>query len=374
MNTKNFIVGGGIVAAIIVGGLLLIPNGVDWDLHIVFFDVGQADAIAIVSKNGDACVIDAGKTNDHGKLIARFLTDTSFNKVDEINHVKLAFATHFDLDHIGGFDALSDAGISFGSIYDQGASSYRDGKLNYSNYLEVTGDMNNNMIEDAGEQNYVRKQAKVGVQWKLGDAKIKCVSARGDTKGNSHDVDIDPLNDNHDENAGSIALLITLGNFEFYTAGDQTSNDWKSNEKDTEIGVVKSGVLGAETDIDVLKVSHHGSDTSTGKEFIQALHPEVAIICSEYTKDKLPKMVSIKQLVDDSAFVYITGNGIHEDSISFAHAKTPEDDGFFPDTSRVRNDAGEIHIFVYADGDSFRVHYKNRFEYYSAVDAHNIRH
>ncbi|MCY4486760.1 MAG: hypothetical protein OXF11_06535 [Deltaproteobacteria bacterium] len=51
------------------------------------------------------------------------------------------------------------------------------------------------------------------------------LTVRGDTDGTAHDLDLDPAGktESFDENPGSIALLIRLGEFVFYTTGDQTS-------------------------------------------------------------------------------------------------------------------------------------------------------
>ncbi len=376
MNGRNFAIAGGIIAAgaaaVIIG--LGINGSPDWGLHIAILSVGQADAIAIVSSNGQACIIDAGNSAADGDRIARFLRDESENGVGEITDVKLAFATHYDQDHIGGFKALRDAGITFKSIYDQGPSIKRNaGNTAYGRYLQASGDPNGNMIQDTTENEYVRKLAKVGLHWKLGEARVKCLSARGDTKGSAFDFsNLDPASDTVDENPGSVAIIITLGDFEFYTAGDQTSDDWK-NEPDTEIKIVESGVLGTDNDIDVLKVSHHGSDTSTGKDFIAALDPEVAVISVEHTNHNLPKMISIKQLVENMAIVYVTGDGFDPATGMFPYSNsTAEDDNFVPDISSYINNAGDVHIYVSTDGFRYKVVANGQWKEFSAVDSDNI--
>lgn len=226
----------------------------------MIFDVGQADAIALVSPDGEACVIDAGHGSTAAGKIKTFLGDQNANGAGVITTAKLGFVTHYDLDHVGGFAPLIGSGVAFSSVYDQGPSRKRQGAAKYTEYITAVGDPNDNMQDDDTEATnpFVRKLAKVGRHWKLGDAKIRCVSARGDTKGNTHDIDLDPSANDIDENPGSIALIVTLGDFEFYTAGDQSSDDWKS-KPDTEVAVVNSKVLGPENDIDVLTgIIHKG--------------------------------------------------------------------------------------------------------------------
>lgn len=374
MNKRNFAVAGGVATVAAIVAILFNLNGPDWGLHIVIFEVGQADAIAIVSSDGEACVIDAGRWPKDGKKVAAFLAEEDSNGVGELANVKLGFATHYDADHIGGFGAIADEGIRFLAMYDQGTSLKRKDKSIYGKYVAVAGDLNDNMAQDEGEDFFIRRKIGIGQQWHIGGAKIMCVGARGDTKGSEYDNDLDPSCEggNFDENPGSLALLITLGEFEFYTAGDQTSDDWK-NKTDTEIAVIHSGALGQETDIDVLKVNHHGSDTSTGHDFIFSLDPEVAVISSKYTKrDKLPKMVSIKQLVENQVLVYVTGDGFNPETGTFTDSNvTHEDDGYLPPEENIINHAGDVHIFVASDGMSYRVVAGGVWKEFSAVDSDN---
>lgn len=380
MRRKNIgLVIGGTIAALSAVILFNVKTGnisADWSLHIVFFSVGQADAMAIVSPEGEACVIDAGNGSTAGKRIVRFLKDRESNGFGEISLVKYGFATHYDADHIGGFKTLADSGITFQAFYDQGRSYKRQGKPTYNKYLTVTGDLNDNLSFDEGETGFIRARAGVGQEWHLGAAIIKCLSVRGDTHGSDFDLPLDPTCEEIDENPGSIALLITLGDFEFYTAGDQTSDDWKNDKPDTEIAVVLSGAFGSETDIDVLKVNHHGSDTSTGQEFVKALRPEVAIISSKFNKGhKLPKMISIMQLVENQTLVYITGNGQDSTGAFTVSNHTDLDNDYTPDSSMVINDAGDVHIFVSADGRSYTVEtdHTNEIRKFSSVDSDNVK-
>jgi hypothetical protein len=290
--------------------------------------------------------------------------------------VKLGFVTHYDVDHMGGFASFDGEGITFEAVYDQGPSPMRNGKPKYVAYIEWVGDPNDNAQEDPGEDHFVRHEASVGIHFTLGDAKIRILSARGDTKGTEDDIALDPEDgaDFHDnENPGSIALLVTLGEFEFYTAGDQTSDDWGRGEPDTEFAVIHSKVISeTQSDIDVLKVNHHGSDTSTGTAFVQALDPEVAVISTKISSNhRLPKLVAIKQLIENGALVYITGNGLKSDRTFHLSAKQGDDEGYTPPADGFINSAGDVHIFVSADGSRYRVFGGGDWREFSAVDADN---
>lgn len=352
---RELIAAGAVVFATGAGSFLAeSPDAFQVGLHIVFFNVGQADAVAIVAPDGEAAVIDAGLGSSSAHKVAAFLRDAEENGAGEIADVKLGVVTHYDLDHVGGFPSFGDENISFRAVYDQGPSLKRHNAKRYKEYVEFVGDPNDNGEEDQGEEGYIRHRVTVGQSWKLGDATVTVVSVRGDTRGSQDDLDLDPRDKDIDENPGSIALLVTLGDFELYTAGDQTSDDWKA-EPDAEIGVVHSGALGDDNDVDVLKANHHGSDTSNGREFVQALDPEVVVVSADYRSDyKLPKLVSLKQFIEAGATVYVTGDGLAPNG-RFAQSSVAEDNGYTPPNGTVFNEAGDVHILVSRDGTRYRV-------------------
>ena len=61
-------------------------------------------------------------------------------------------------------------------------------------------------------------------------------------------------------------------------------------------------------DVDVLKVAHHGSDTSTSREFLTCVKPEIAIISVGYqNRYGFPKKITVNNLADYS-LIYLTYN------------------------------------------------------------------
>ncbi|MDZ7728597.1 MAG: MBL fold metallo-hydrolase [Dehalococcoidia bacterium] len=70
-----------------------------------------------------------------------------------------------------------------------------------------------------------------------------------------------------DSNADSVVLQLACGGVEVLLMGDATSESERS--------MLDAGVI---RDTDVLKVGHHGSETSTNPEFLEAAAPEFAVI------------------------------------------------------------------------------------------------
>ena len=152
--------------------------------------------------------------------IATYLLDPAKNGVGRIDTALYLFSSHYDADHISGIDRLRPNGVAFREAFDQGISKKRRVLASnpYGNYVRSVGDPNNNHRRDSGEAGFVRQRAAHSLTRSLGAATITVVSVNGDTEGSQHDLPLDPSIQDIDENPGSIALLIRLGDFEYYTA------------------------------------------------------------------------------------------------------------------------------------------------------------
>ena len=195
---------------------------------IHFIDVGQGDATLIVADTGEALLIDGGrsKTRIRDRLTAMGVTD-----LDAIA------ATHADADHIAGLvEVLKMYEIE--DIYLNGGSSDTQTFGNFMAGVDAEG------------------------------AVVRVVS-RGDviSLGPLEIVVVHPGELTGDSNVDSMVLLLDCGEVEVLVTGDA--------EKASESEMIAAGVL---LDIDVLKVGHHGSRSSTSQAFLDALQPEVGVI------------------------------------------------------------------------------------------------
>ncbi len=358
---------------------------IDWGLKIVVLNVGQADAILLLAPNGDVVLIDSGKTKSAGNQVADFLGSPTLNGIGNLRTIDLLYTTHYDKDHIGGLPRIVERGVRIRKAFDQGISGKRSmttatGKKSaYAKYVEAVDDSNNNLTQDSNEPNFVRHRIHYGHIETIGkqdQVEIRTVSVRGDTEGDAHDFDRDPEGQDHnfDENPGSIALLITLGEFEFYTAGDQTDDDWKS-EPPIEEAVLDSGAIPNGNDIDVIKVNHHGSDTSTSNALSTKMDPEVVIISTKFTRrDKLPKQISLKQFQENRTYVLITGDGLNPDTQEYTKSSaTTEDDAFDPLDTAIFNNQGNVTVLVARDGSRYTVIGGSFARTFSSEDGENQR-
>jgi len=196
-------------------------------LQIWFLDVGQADSILI--QNGDAnMLIDAGNNEDGKKLVSYFqsLGIESFQYV---------IGTHAHEDHIGGMDDIID-NFNIDTFYMPDA-------------ITTTATFES-VLDSLEAKNIAFQTPSIDSIFKLGNAAIDVLYVG---------------TDDSDLNNTSIVLKLTYGNTSILFMGDA--------EKEVETIIEKKDISA-----DVLKVGHHGSNTSSSKTFLEKVNPNYAII------------------------------------------------------------------------------------------------
>ena len=205
----------------------ILSEGSTFEIH--FLDVGQADA-ALVLCDDEAMLIDGGNAEDSDLIY-------SYLKTHSIEHLEYMICTHPHEDHVGGLS----------------------GALNYATVGTVFCSMcsYDSKTFDSFER-YVEKQGK-GIE----------IPSAGETftLGSSTVSILGPVGYYSDPNNMSIVLRIQYGNTSFLFTGDA--------EIDSERDIINSGENLKST---LLKVGHHGSDTSTSYRWLREIAPEYAII------------------------------------------------------------------------------------------------
>jgi len=195
-----------------------------------FIDVGQADAIYIeLPGNGDI-VIDAGNKAD-GSLIVNYLNR---QKVDDI---ELLIATHSHEDHIGGMPAVFDA-FAVEKVLDTGYCSGTDTCKAYKAKVLAEGAL------------YMADNRQ---SFSFGSVTLHVLTG--------------PETWSSDTNNYSVVCLLDTGEIEFLFTGDAEAMAEGSL-------LALSSIFKAE----ILKVGHHGSNTSTSELFLERVNPEIAVI------------------------------------------------------------------------------------------------
>lgn len=198
-------------------------------LVVEYLDVGQADSM-LLSSNGEYMLIDAGN-NEDGDDVVEYLKNAG------VSTLKYVVGTHPHEDHIGGMDDVINA-------FDVQNVLLANATSNTQTYSDVLTALENKSLTAV--------VPKVGTTFPLGDANVTVLAAQ-------------PADD---LNNASIVLRATYQNTSFLFMGDV--------EAEVEAAILQSG---ADIQSNVLKVGHHGSDTSTTSSFLSAVSPDAAVIC-----------------------------------------------------------------------------------------------
>ena len=218
--------GGGAGAAQATGNTGIAQAGT---LTVTWLDVGQGDA-AVIQCGGQAMLIDGGKPEKSSYIYA-WLQQHGLSYLDVI------VATHVDADHIGGLSgALNYASV--GTAYCPVTTGTTETFQSFVKYLAQRGKQIT--VPTAGET------------FALGGAQVQILG---------------PLHRAEDSNDNSIVLKVSFGATSFLFTGDA--------ERAEEQDLLNAGVNLQST---VLKVGHHGSDTSTSYPFLRAVAPQYAVI------------------------------------------------------------------------------------------------
>lgn len=199
-------------------------------LAVHFIDVGQADA-SLVLCGGKSMLIDGGNATD-SNLIAAYLKKQNISTLDYV------VCTHAHEDHVGG---LSGA-LSVVSVNNVLAPETENDTKVYQNFKRK-----------ASEQGLTIQHPSAGDSFSLGSGSVQIIG---------------PVDENTDDlNNTSIVMKLTYGNTAFLFTGDA--------ETDEENDIINAGY---DLSADVLKVGHHGSDSSTGYVWLREIMPKYAVI------------------------------------------------------------------------------------------------
>lgn len=246
------------------------------NLKIYFIDVGQADATLLVSNN-QTMLIDAGN-NEDGNLIVDFIKSLGISKLDYV------IGTHAHEDHIGGLDNVINQ-LEIGNILLSPVTS------NTKTYESVLDAIELKKLEIT--------VPKIGDKFVVGNTESTILSVSGDE---------------NEINNSSIVLRTEFYNNSFIFMGDLESNYEKN-------------IIWPKTT--VLKVGHHGSESSSCNYFLNQVKPEYSIISvgknntynhpSSLTLNRLRNINSQVYRTDEMGTIVLTSDG---DNVNFEFYET----------------------------------------------------
>lgn len=234
-------------------------------LNTIFFYVGQADC-TLIKLNDEVMLIDSGNNSD-GKNVVSFLQEKGITQIDYL------VGTHADEDHIGGIDDVIKS-MEIGTFLIPTVGSGTDYK---------------NAVEAAEEKNIPIEHPTIGDVFIFEDAQFEIMSAMED-EGTS-------------DNNSSLVIELTYNATKYLFMGDaetevENSRSWNK--------------------VNVLKVGHHGSNSSSSTKFLEQVSPQYSIIeVGKNNSYNLPSDKAIQRLEESGTQILRTDRANGEEVGSF---------------------------------------------------------
>lgn len=212
-------------------------------LEVAMLDVGQGDCI-VASYNQKCFIIDGGGKINNESYDSSEGTGTynllPYLTYKWINNIDYIFISHFDYDHVKGILEILDK-IKIEKILVSGDFT---GNIYYDKLISES-DKNNIPVEiiKNSEKIYLNK-----------DIILNCIYPYEELSGEG-------------KNNDSLVLKLIYKNVSFLFTGDI--------EEETEIKIIEKN---SNIKADILKLAHHGSNTSTTDKFLDLVSPNAAIV------------------------------------------------------------------------------------------------
>ena len=299
----------------------------DGELQVHFMDVGQGDSILILFPDGKDMLIDCANYNN----ASAYRTETLAYMDNYVTDGQLDYLmlTHCDGDHVYFMDEVLEK------------------------YDVDTVFMPNVLAEPSGTQSSDRLQAEIDA---LDQNKVGMFTDEDTVDSNAYAeffiaalsepeceivLNVDPdedtnsivISDGKKQADGSYAAATYMLTFycpteEYYATTDLSSAEERNAISPigileyNDVRIVLTGDsneinepafvdrIGGSLDCDVLKVGHHGSDTSSTEEFLDAINCEYAVISCNADGNTFshPRQVTLDRLIADDMTIYRTDN------------------------------------------------------------------
>jgi competence protein ComEC len=242
------------------------PDWNDHDAYVSFIDVGQGDSILVRTASGEHILIDGG-----GTVVFRKPGDEWRERSDPfevgqkvvvpllqqrgVHNIDLLVLSHLDSDHIKGLIAV------LGQIPVK--------RILWNGTFKPSADAIS-VLQTGIDQHIPLYTAAAGLSWRMDDHTVIEVigNASGITAGRATAIPTVK-----EQNGQSVALLLHLYERSFLLTGDADEA-----EEQTLLSQYQSQNHPQKQAIDVLKVSHHGSKTSSSAEWLSYWQPNLAVI------------------------------------------------------------------------------------------------
>jgi beta-lactamase superfamily II metal-dependent hydrolase len=302
---------GGLVAEL-PGALEVVGGGT----RIIFLDIGQGDATLVISPSGEVLLIDGGPPGS-GADLERALERETDGRLDAV------VLSHFDADHLAGIvELLSGPDRTAGNDDDL-----------FPDVVLGPDDDGGCDTQVCGRFRLLRaypfQTPAPGDTLDLGDVDVEIVAADGD-------VGAGPISGASDNNERSVVVMLRYAGRSVLVTGDLTGGGLGTADLETPLAQQTGPV-------DVLRVGHHGSGTSSAQSALAAWQP-IASVFSFGTDNRYchPDPDVLARVAAASQVVVATGAGIVDDVDDCGAATVTPAGG--------RLGLGDIELIIAGDG------------------------
>jgi competence protein ComEC len=245
---------------LLAGSAALLPAAKNLEVYAIDVEGGQATLV--VSPAGESMLVDTGWGGHNKRDAERIAAAAKAAGVKKIDYLVI---THYHTDHVGGIGQLAEK-LPIRNFVDHGPSVENDkaAQVLFNEYA-------------AFREKGTHIEVKPGDTIPIKGLDVKVLSAAGKVIGgplpgagqpNPDCANFVAREEDKSENAQSVGILISYGNFKMIDMGDLTWN----KEKELVCPANKVGK------VDLYLVSHHGMDMSGSPAWVRALNPKVALM------------------------------------------------------------------------------------------------
>lgn len=256
-------------------GVRLRHNGIS---ILTMADVGQGDGFMIRLWSGHAFFVDVGEFSERFMSAIRKQSFENFGKKESL-HADLVFLSHDDADHAGALNEVWNDMTSHGSAKSVGTvirSPYMHTNIGES---ILKDDQVRIVKTGAGDSFEFPDVARIGILW----------PQRNDN-GENMDSGIESAYSRRSANDDSVVMHVTIASTSILFTGDISDKV----EKDL------IELYPSELKVDILKVGHHGSKSSSMDSFVKIANPHIALISvGKKNKYKHPSSQALRRLKQD---------------------------------------------------------------------------